>query len=154
MKTEPIPADELDPSTIKQVGALPVERDADGHWQVILITTRDSGRWSIPKGNVMKDLSPAEAAAQEAFEEGGLSGEIDEKPMGSYVFWKRRSGHWELARVEVFLMDVRKQANEYKEKGLRKIERFSFDDAEDAILEPGLKSLIAAAKEKLLRSKA
>ncbi len=154
MKTEAIPTDELDPSTIKQVGALPVERDADGHWRVILITTRDSGRWSIPKGNVMKDLSPAEAAAQEAFEEGGLSGEIDEKPMGSYVFWKRRSGHWELARVEVFLMDVRKQASEYKEKGLRKIERFSFDDAEDAILEPGLKSLIAAAKEKLLKSKA
>ncbi|MEN9753850.1 MAG: hypothetical protein RLZ07_232 [Pseudomonadota bacterium] len=154
MTAETSPADDLDPSTIKQVGALPVERTADGHWRVILITTRDSGRWSIPKGNPIKDLSPAEAAAQEALEEGGLSGHIDDKPIGSYVFWKRRSGHWELARVEVFLMDVRKQASDYKEKGLRKIERFSFEDAEDAIMEPGLKSLIVAAKAKLQGSKA
>jgi 8-oxo-dGTP pyrophosphatase MutT (NUDIX family) len=154
MTTETSPADDLDPSTIKQVGALPVERTADGHWRVILITTRDSGRWSIPKGNPIKDLGPAEAAAQEAFEEGGLSGPIDDKPIGSYVFWKRRSGHWELARVEVFLMDVRKQASDYKEKGLRKIERFSFEDAEEAIMEPGLKSLIVAAKAKLHGSKA
>ena len=154
MTTETSPADDLDPSTIKQVGALPVERTADGHWRVILITTRDSGRWSIPKGNPIKDLSPAEAAAQEAFEEGGLSGEIVDKPMGSYVFWKRRSGHWELARVEVFLMDVHKQASDYKEKGLRKIERFSFEDAEEAIMEPGLKSLIVATKDKLHGPKA
>jgi 8-oxo-dGTP pyrophosphatase MutT (NUDIX family) len=154
MTAETSPADDLDPSTIKQVGALPVERDADGQWRVILITTRDSGRWSIPKGNPIKDLSPAEAAAQEAFEEGGLSGHIGKESIGSYVFWKRRSGHWELARVEVFLMDVHKQASDYKEKGLRKIERFSFEDAEEAIMEPGLKSLIVATKDKLHGPKA
>ena len=126
---------------------------ANGEWRVILITTRDSGRWSIPKGNPIKDLSPSAAAAQEALEEGGLSGSIEDKPLGSYVFWKRRSGHWELARVDVFVMQVQKQATDYKEKGLRKIERFSFEDAEDAILEPGLKSLIALAKDHLQKSK-
>lgn len=154
MKTATETQNDLDPSTIKQVGALPVERASDGSWRVILITTRDSGRWSIPKGNPIKELNPSEAAAQEALEEGGLTGVIEDKPLGSYVFWKRRSGHWELARVDVFLMEVHKQVDDYKEKGLRKIERFGFDDAEDAILEPGLKSIIAAAKERLAGSKA
>ncbi len=102
----------------------------------------------------MKELTPSEAAAQEALEEGGLTGNIDDEPIGSYVFWKRRSGHWELARVDVYLMEVRKQVDDYKEKGLRKIERFGFDDAEDAILEPGLKSIIAATKDRLIGSKA
>ncbi len=145
--------EDLDPSTIKQVGALPVEQDAHGNWRVILITTRDSGRWSIPKGNPIKDLGPIKSAAEEAFEEGGLLGEMDQKPLGSYVFWKRRSGHWELARVDVFLMRVESQAIDYKEKGLRRVERFSFEDAEEAIVEPGLKTLIDLARKTLVESK-
>ena len=70
MTDTPGPSNDLDPSTIKQVGALPVEKDPQGNWRVILITTRDSGRWSIPKGNPIKDLGPSKSAAEEAFEEG------------------------------------------------------------------------------------
>ena len=140
---------DIAPTTLKQIGALPVSRDSAGQWTVTLITTRDSGRWSIPKGNPIKKLSKAKAAALEAFEEGGLMGTMSKRPIGSYLFWKRRSGHWELADVAVYLMKIESRATEFKEKGLRQIQNFSFEDAEDVIVEPGLKTLIRLTGEKL-----
>jgi ADP-ribose pyrophosphatase YjhB (NUDIX family) len=134
---------------LEQVGVLPVERGADGSWRVVLITTRDSGRWSIPKGNPMKGFSKAEAASIEAYEEGGLVGKASRKPIGSYQFWKRKQGHWELAEVIVYLLKVESRLTDFKEKGLRLVESFAFDDAEEAIMEPGLKSLIRSVGEKL-----
>jgi 8-oxo-dGTP pyrophosphatase MutT (NUDIX family) len=144
---------DIAPTTLKQIGALPVSRDSTGQWIVTLITTRDSGRWSIPKGNPIKKLSKAEAAALEAFEEGGLIGTMSKRPIGSYLFWKRRSGHWELADVAGSLMKIESRATEFKEKGLRQIQNFSFEDAEDAIVEPGLKTLIRLTGEKLNRER-
>ncbi len=144
---------DIAPSTLKQIGALPVSRDRNGQWTVTLITTRDSGRWSIPKGNPIKKLSKAKAAALEAIEEGGLIGTMSKRPIGSYLFWKRRSGHWELADVAVYLLTIETRATEFKEKGLRQIQDFSFEDAEDAIVEPGLKTLIRLTGEKLNRGR-
>jgi 8-oxo-dGTP pyrophosphatase MutT (NUDIX family) len=137
------------PMPLEQVGVLPVERGPDGSWRVVLITTRDSGRWSIPKGNPMKGFSRPEAASIEAYEEAGLVGKASRKPIGTYMFWKRKQGHWELAEVVVYLLKVETRLADYKEKGLRLVESFAFDDAEDAIMEPGLKSLIRIAGEKL-----
>lgn len=149
----PSPTDDKALSTLKQVGALPVMRGADGQWLVILITTRDSGRWSIPKGNPIKGYTKAGAAAVEAFEEGGLIGTMAKRKLGSYLFWKRRSNHWELAEVVVYLMKVEKRAAEFKEKGLRQVQSFSFEDAEDVIVEPGLKMLIRQTNETLNRAR-
>ncbi len=146
-------ADDKGSLTLKQVGALPVVRGANGQWLVILITTRDSGRWSIPKGNPIKGHTKSGAAAVEAFEEGGLIGNMAKRKLGSYLFWKRRSGHWELAEVAVYLMKVETRATEFKEKGLRQIQSFSFEDAEDVIVEPGLKMLIRQAGEALNRAR-
>lgn len=142
---------DIAPSTLKQVGVLPVSRDAAGQWVVTLITTRDSGRWAIPKGNPMKKRSKSDAAALEGFEEGGLIGKTNKRRMGTYLFWKRKTGHWELAEVSVYLMHVESRATEFKEKGLRQIQDFSFEDAEDVIVEPGLKTLIRLTGEKLNR---
>ena len=52
-------------SELKQFGVLPLIKGSDGLWRVILITSRDSGRWTIPKGNPIKGLKPHECAAQD-----------------------------------------------------------------------------------------
>ena len=127
---------------LKQFGVLPLIKGKDGLWRVILITSRDSGRWTIPKGNPIKGLKPHQAAAQEAEEEAGLIGDISKDPIGTYDFFKRREGSFELANVTVFALKVKKQLSTFKEQGIRKIEAFLPADAEEAVMEPGLKSII------------
>jgi 8-oxo-dGTP pyrophosphatase MutT (NUDIX family) len=74
----------------QQVAALPVVVGDDGIARVLLLTSRKTKRWVIPKGWPMKGLKPHEAAAQEAFEEAGLSGKIGKKRIGRYTYFKRR----------------------------------------------------------------
>lgn len=133
---------------LKQFGVLPLIKGNDGTWRVILITSRDSGRWTIPKGNPIKGMKPREAAAVEAEEEAGLLGDMSKDPIGTYEFFKRRTTGFELAHVTVYSLKVKQQLSEFKEKGLRRVEAFLPDEAEDAIVEPGLKTLIRLATQK------
>ncbi|WP_425283544.1 NUDIX domain-containing protein [Methyloceanibacter superfactus] len=55
---------------MKQVAALPFVNTQSGPL-VLLITTRAMGRWTIPKGWAKPDMTNAEMAAREAFEEAG-----------------------------------------------------------------------------------
>jgi 8-oxo-dGTP pyrophosphatase MutT (NUDIX family) len=57
-----------------QVAALPYAIAADGGLSILLVTSRRSGRWILPKGWPVRGLSLAEAAAKEAFEEAGVRG--------------------------------------------------------------------------------
>src|SRR3546814_3720198 len=68
---------------LEQVGALPFRRSADGVLEVMLITSRDTGRWIIPKGWPMEGRSGPSAAQQEAFEEAGVLGIITGMPNGT-----------------------------------------------------------------------
>ncbi len=75
----------------KQYAALPVRVAADGQIEVMLITSRGTKRWIIPKGWPMKKRTPAEAAVTEAFEEAGLKGEIvGQRPVSTYRYIKDR----------------------------------------------------------------
>ena len=132
---------------IRQTGAIPVLRDSQGNLAVVLVTTRGSGRWTIPKGNVMSGLPDHRSAEIEAVEEAGLSGQIEEKPLGRYQFWKRQDAHWALADVTVFLLRVDQQADHFKEKGQRDIRAFPFEDAADLVYEAGLSALILKARD-------
>src|SRR3546814_6712794 len=80
------------PIFLEQVGALPFRRSADGVLEVMLITSRDTGRWIIPKGWPMEGRSGPSAAQQEAFEEAGVLGIISGMPIGTYRYgkWIRR----------------------------------------------------------------
>jgi 8-oxo-dGTP pyrophosphatase MutT (NUDIX family) len=62
-------------SIYRQSGAVPF-RVRDGTIEVLLITSLTSGRWIIPKGIIEPPLSSAASAAQEAFEEAGVRGEL------------------------------------------------------------------------------
>ena len=137
---------------IRQTGAIPVMTDQQGQLAVILVTTRGSGRWSIPKGNLMTGLPDHRSAEIEALEEAGLIGTISEKPLGHYQFWKRQDAHWALADVTVFLLRVTAQAEAFKEKGQRDIRAFSFEDAADNVYEAGLSALILKARDAYLQA--
>ena len=134
---------------IRQIGAIPILTVAPDRVEVVLVTTRGSGRWTIPKGNRMAGLPDYRAAETEALEEAGLVGVISEKPLGRYQFWKRQDAHWALADVTVFVLSVNEQVETFKEKGQRDIKAFSFEDAAETVYEPGLSALILKARDSL-----
>ena len=74
----------------KQYAALPLAEHG-GRTSVMLITSRETRRWVIPKGNPERGLEPHALAAKEAYEEAGLVGRIGSEPVGRYRYAKRRS---------------------------------------------------------------
>jgi 8-oxo-dGTP pyrophosphatase MutT (NUDIX family) len=84
--------------------------------EILLVTSRDTGRWVIPKGWPMKGRSPHGAAAMEASEEAGLVGKIEKKKLGSFHYRKRlKNGAALLSRVDVFPMRVTRQLKNWPE---------------------------------------
>ncbi len=76
---------------------------ADAAIQILLITSRESKRWVIPKGNLTAGINPHQAAAAEAEEEAGVVGPVCPTPLGSYRYRKRRrNGASLMVDVEVF----------------------------------------------------
>jgi adenylate cyclase len=71
----------------KQSGVIPFRRK-DGGYEVLLITTRRSGNWILPKGIIEPDLTPSDSAIKEAFEEAGVSGVIAADIHGTYAYDK------------------------------------------------------------------
>ena len=88
-----------------QVAALPFRRGAEGN-EVLLITTRETKRWIVPKGWPMKGRKDHEAAAIEAAEEAGVTGKIRKRPIGAYTYDKKLADHVEPCRVMVYRLDV------------------------------------------------
>jgi 8-oxo-dGTP pyrophosphatase MutT (NUDIX family) len=106
--------------TETQFAALPF-RIAAGGLQILLITSRETRRWVIPKGWPIRGLRPREVAAREAFEEAGLVGRIvGKRSIGSYHYSKRlNDGRERLCRVKVFLLSVDRQLDVWPEKEQR-----------------------------------
>ncbi len=139
----PVPADTDETlAPLHQVGALPV-RSSGGTLEVCLVTTRETRRWTIPKGWPMKGKTDREAAAIEAKEEAGLVGKVSKQPLGSFLYWKRRPGQFDLISVSVYRMDVDKQLATWKEAGERYVMWFPLASAADLVDETGLRAIIA-----------
>ena len=126
---------------LTQVGALPI-RFEEGEPLVLLLTSRESKRWVIPKGWPMKGKKNWAAAAQEAKEEAGILGRTAKKPIGHFLYFKRRSAQFDLIRVEVYLMQYEKKLDVYREKGQRDMRWVSFDEASEMVEETGLAQLL------------
>lgn len=129
----------------RQVGVLPLRTGPDGALQIMLITSRETRRWVIPKGWPMKGLKDHEAAAREAYEEAGLIGRVSKRAEGSYFYHKRlKSRDAVLCQVQVFRLDVRRQLKDWPERAEREGHWFSVQEAADAVTEAGLAALIRA----------
>ena len=105
---------------LAQYAALPVMGSADGI-QVLLVTSRGTGRWIIPKGHPEKKMKPHAVAAIEAFEEAGVSGTVGTAPLGHYRSTKGlASGKVVPCDVTVFRLDVTEHHLGWKEDHQRK----------------------------------
>jgi 8-oxo-dGTP pyrophosphatase MutT (NUDIX family) len=126
----------------RQYGALPYRMAGDGHLEVMLVTSRETRRWVVPKGWPIKNLKPHSSAEREAFEEAGLLGRVGKRPVGSYHYGKRlRAGTTVTCEVELFPLEVRKQAKTWPEKDQREQRWFGLDEAAAAVAEPELGDL-------------
>lgn len=133
---------------LHQAGVL-AYRVLAGQIQVALVTSRDTGRWIIPKGYIDGDATPAEAAEREAYEEAGVTGIINSSiPLGTYTYFKRLgSGATQPATVEVYLLRVQKQLKKWPEKGERKLSWMPAGEALQLIEEPGIVPLLRRLME-------
>lgn len=124
-----------------QVAALPLRRGSAGP-EVLLITSRESKRWIVPKGWPMKGRKDYKAAEIEALEEAGVRGRIRKHPIGAYTYDKRLDDAVEPCRVMVYLLDVDELISTWPEREQRVRKWFSVEDAAETIQEPALASLI------------
>ena len=115
----------------------------DAPVSILLVTSRETKRWVIPKGNPEAGLTPHAAAAIEAEEEAGVRGAICPTPLGSYQYRKRRkTGAALLLDVDVFPLAVHEELPQWKESGQRERRWFSLSGAAQAVEEPDLRDLI------------
>jgi 8-oxo-dGTP pyrophosphatase MutT (NUDIX family) len=127
-----------------QVAALPWRRTDDGV-EVMLITSRDTGRWVLPKGWVKDGEKHWSAAAREAKEEAGLTGAVTKHEAGRYRYDKAmESGEGIACEVMVFALEVDKVASKWKEKGERERKWVRAEEAVALVNEADLADLIAA----------
>jgi len=130
-----------------QVAALPVKIDERGNSRVLLLTSLETKRWVIPKGWPMKGRKPWEAAAQEALEEAGIVGHPRKTSIGNYVYFKRQTAHFDVCRVDVYLLVFSKQLQNWHEKGQREAKWFDAGEAATLVEEPGLAKLLLELHE-------
>jgi 8-oxo-dGTP pyrophosphatase MutT (NUDIX family) len=130
-----------------QYAALPFRMGPDGRPQVLLLTSRETKRWVIPKGWPMRGKKPREVAAQEAFEEAGLIGSmIGKQPAGSFHYAKElASGESILCQVKVFLLLVEQQVDDWPEREQRETRWFGAVDAAALVEEGGLAEILRRA---------
>jgi 8-oxo-dGTP pyrophosphatase MutT (NUDIX family) len=122
---------------------------------VLLITSLNSKRWIIPKGWPETDLSPAENAAREAFEEAGVAGKIAAEPVGSYHYLKeKKDGGGMPCTVDVFALAVTKQLDDWPEKGARELLWLPPEQAAIKVSEPALRQLLRNFRKQLPPQKA
>ncbi len=116
-------------------------RITEGKPEVLLITTRNKGRWIIPKGWIEDDLSSHMSAQKEALEEAGVKGAISSVSLGCY----RHGSAKKSPIVEVFLMRVKRELDTWPERAERTRQWVSLDDAYEHVSEAGLKSILDEA---------
>lgn len=112
--------------------------------EVLLITSRDTGRWVIPKGWPMTGCAPEAAAAQEAWEEAGVRGQVNPVCLGRFGYMKCLTPEAAVpCAVTVYGVKVDSLANKFPEAKVRTRQWFAPADAAAAVDEPELAKLIA-----------
>ena len=131
-----------------QYAALPYRAHND--LEFLLITSRETGRWVVPKGWPMKGKKPHTCAAREALEEAGIEGKIGKSAIGSYRYVKRLSNNASVpCIVDVYPLMVERQLERWREQGQRYLGWFSAAEASSLVDEGDLASLIEIFAAKL-----
>jgi 8-oxo-dGTP pyrophosphatase MutT (NUDIX family) len=133
----------LQPRTVQQVATLPFV-PIDGRFEVLLITSRNGGRWLLPKGWPSGERSLAEAARREAEEEAGVVGALHATSIGTYSYTKQMpEGYRVRCSVFVYPMLVLHHRLAWPEKSQRAMRWCRLADAARLVEDRGLARLLA-----------
>jgi len=140
----------------KQVAALCWRHAAKRNSQieVLLVTSLNSKRWILPKGWLEPELSAAENAAREAFEEAGVTGKVSPQPVGAYHYLKeKKDGGGVPCSVDVFALAVTKQLDDWPEKNARELAWVPVEQAVLQVSEPGLREILKTFRKQQARQR-
>ncbi len=119
-----------------------------GHIEVLLITSRDTGRWVIPKGWPIDGLDLAASAEREAWEEAGVRGHLLADPIGLYGYDKALGPTASVpCAVSVYALRVAELAPKFPERKQRRRKWFSAAKASRKVAEPDLRALFQSLAE-------
>jgi 8-oxo-dGTP pyrophosphatase MutT (NUDIX family) len=131
-----------EPEFVRQAGAIPIRNG-----RICLITSSNGKRWVIPKGLIEGNHTAGEAALQEAWEEAGLVGVLQQEPVGSYLYDK-----WcGTCHVTVFLMEVTEMAQDWPEREMRQRAWVTPAGALERVDDPGLADVLRLAFGKRMK---
>ncbi|ESZ24503.1 MULTISPECIES: NUDIX hydrolase [unclassified Mesorhizobium] len=131
---------------IRQVAAVPFRLIARGDIEVMLVTSRTTRRFIVPKGWPMKGKSGRKAATIEAQEEAGVLGKTLKQPAGTYSYWKRLANRFVRVDVIVYLLEVTEELADWQEAKRRQRAWLAPADAAMLIDEPDLSTLVKTLK--------
>jgi 8-oxo-dGTP pyrophosphatase MutT (NUDIX family) len=136
------------PPVVMQYGALPYRVTASGSLELLLVTTRQSNRWIVPKGHRIKGLTPAQCAAREAFEEAGVRGAVEKKPIGAFRFVKTvDDALGVMCEVRIFPLKVKRELPNWPEAPERTPRWFEPSAALAVVNDSGLRTPISRLVE-------
>ena len=131
---------------IRQVAAIPFRLSQDGDIEIMLVTSRTTKRFIVPKGWPMKGKSGRKAAMIEAQEEAGVLGKTLKQPAGTYSYWKRLSNRFVRVDVIVYMLEVTEELADWQEAKRRQRAWLAPADAAMLIDEPDLSTLVSTLK--------
>jgi len=147
------PSNKTDRAIRVQYGVLPYR--FTNLLEVLLVTTRQTRRWIIPKGWPIKGLKPSKSATREAYEEAGIRGTVGAKAIGVFSYEKclDANGITVPCEVRVFPMIVKRQLDTWPESHEREARWFEPAKALSAIKDKGLCELIDLFVERITARK-
>lgn len=139
----PISLDIDDKRSVRTQFAALCYRIVRGKPEILLITSRETGRWIIPKGWPMEGKTPGDCALAEAWEEAGVTGHVTGPCLGLYTYMKSMPDSADLpCAVMVFPVLVDKLSDEYPEVTQRRRKWMRRKKAADRIDEAELSHMI------------
>ncbi|CCV05373.1 NUDIX hydrolase [Mesorhizobium metallidurans STM 2683] len=131
---------------MRQVAAIPFRLNGYGNVEVMLVTSRATRRFIVPKGWPMKGKSGRKAATIEAQEEAGVLGKTLKEPAGIYSYWKRLENRFVRVDVIVYLLAVTEELTNWQEAESRQRAWLTPEEAALLIDEPELSTLLRDLK--------
>jgi len=117
-------------------------RRREGEVEILLVTSRGTGRWIVPKGWPLRGQTAARAAATEAWEEAGVTGTVHPDALGIYSYEKVSRRRKQPVVVAVFALHVTQVADKWPEMRRRKRRWVAPSEAAEMVGEPELKRIL------------
>lgn len=136
----------------EQFATLPWRMSEAGEPEIMLVTSRISRHWLLPKGWLVRGKSAIQSAEIEAYEEAGVEGKPNARPVGVYTYNKiLKTGEAIPCSVTVYALKVKRLLTEWPEAHQRDRQWFTVGAAAEAVFEPQLREMLLQINPKRFR---